>query len=76
MAPRYDNNENTGPTSPTKGNPPDITTHSTGDKITQDKVNQMINVLEDLLNHTHIFYDDYGTACNCNCNCNCTRGSL
>lgn len=44
----------------------------------QASVDQMMNVLDALLSHTHIFYDDYGTACNCNCNCNCncTRGSL
>jgi hypothetical protein len=32
---------------------------------------QMLDILKDLTNHTHIFYDDYGTACNCNCNCTC-----
>lgn len=49
-----------------------------GSKMTDASVQQMANVLESLLSHTHVFYDDYGTACNCNCNCNCqcTRGSL
>ena len=44
----------------------------------QASIDQMLNVLDALLSHTHVFYDDYGTACNCNCNCNCncTRGSL
>lgn len=37
-------------------------------------LNQMATVLENLLNHTHVYYDDYGS--NCNCDCNCTRGSL
>jgi hypothetical protein len=72
--PRSDNPDNTG--GAPKANPPDIPPVVPGDKITKDKMDQMINVLEDLLNHTHLFYDDYGTACNCNCNCNCTRGSL
>ncbi len=34
----------------------------------------MLDILDNLTNHTHIFYDDYSTACNCNCNCDCTRG--
>lgn len=38
---------------------------------------QMLDILKDLTNHTHIFYDDYGTACNCNCNCTCCiRGMI
>ena len=37
---------------------------------------QIMDVLQELINHTHIVYDDYATACNCNCNCNCTRGIL
>jgi hypothetical protein len=37
---------------------------------------QMLNILDELVNHTHIFYDDYNTACNCNCNCACGRGIL
>lgn len=36
----------------------------------------MLDILDDLVDHTHIFFDDYSTACNCNCNCNCTRGIL
>ena len=47
-----------------------------GSTISKQTYNDMLNVLESLLSHTHTFYDDYGTACNCNCNCNCTRGSL
>lgn len=69
-------NDNTGNPNPAKAPPAAIAPAVTGEIISQDKLNQMINVLEDLLNHTHVFYDDYGTACNCNCNCNCTRGSL
>ncbi|TPG60125.1 hypothetical protein [Ewingella americana] len=39
---------------------------------------EIANLLDSLLNHTHVYLDDYGTACNCNCNCNCncTRGII
>ena len=49
-----------------------------GNDMSRATMDQMLNVLDSLLSHTHVFYDDYGTACNCNCNCNCqcTRGSL
>lgn len=67
-------NENTSNTTPSAA--PGVTTVAVGDKITAQKMQDMVTVLENLLNHTHVFYDDYGTACNCNCNCNCTRGSL
>ena len=36
----------------------------------------MLDILDDLVDHTHIFFDDYTTACNCNCICACTRGIL
>ena len=45
-----------------------------GGTVQNTTMAQMMNVLESLLNHTHTYYDDYGS--NCNCNCNCTRGSL
>lgn len=53
-----------------------LTNANAGDKITKEKMNELVSKLDELLNHTHIFFDDYGTACNCNCNCNCTRGTL
>lgn len=39
---------------------------------------EIANLLDSLLNHVHVYMDDYGTACNCNCNCNCncTRGIM
>ncbi len=57
---------------------PDAIPPITGTTITQTTIDQMTNVLDSLLSHTHVFYDDYGTACNCNCNCNCTctRGGI
>jgi hypothetical protein len=47
-----------------------------GDTIQSDQFIQMLNILDNLTDHTHIFYDDYTSACNCNCNCACGRGSL
>jgi len=37
---------------------------------------QMLAILQELTDHTHVFYDDYTTACDCNCNCDCTRGII
>ena len=65
------------PTSATGSGAPDvISTAVAGNVITPGIFQEMLAILGDLTNHTHIFYDDYGSACNCNCNCNCTRGSL
>lgn len=51
-------------------------TQSSGNSITPVNLQQMLDILENLTDHTHVVYDDYSTACNCNCNCNCQRGSL
>lgn len=51
-------------------------TKATGDLITPTNMQQMLDILENLTDHTHIVYDDYSTACNCNCACACGRGSL
>lgn len=56
---------------------PAVTSTATaGTEITPGIFQEMLAVLDELSQHTHIFYDDYGSACNCNCNCQCTRGSL
>lgn len=47
-----------------------------GSQIQAATYQQMLAVLNELVSHTHIFFDDYSTACNCNCNCNCSRGIL
>ena len=47
-----------------------------GDAIDDKTFQDMLAVLNELVSHTHIFYDDYSTACNCNCNCACTRGIM
>lgn len=49
---------------------------SVGVTITANTFNQMINVLETLATHNHIFYDDYTTVCECQCQCACNRGTL
>lgn len=49
---------------------------STGNVITPTNMQQMLDILQNLADHTHVVYDDYSTACNCNCQCQCGRGSL
>ena len=52
-----------------------VATKAATDDITADTFLQMLNILDNLTDHTHIFYDDYNSVCNCNCNCQCGRGS-
>lgn len=47
-----------------------------GNTITADTYRQMLDVLETLASHNHIFYDDYNTVCECQCQCACNRGTL
>lgn len=68
-----DTTENLSDVSTTK---PVSTIKNVGDEIDADTFQKMLDILDDLVDHAHIFYDDYSTACNCNCNCNCTRGIL
>lgn len=49
---------------------------SNGSVISAATFNQMIDVLESLANHNHIFYDDYTTVCQCQCQCACSRGTV
>lgn len=53
---------------------PDATTVAPGDTVDDQTFQQMLAILNELVSHTHIFYDDYSTACDCNCACDCTRG--
>lgn len=55
---------------------PAVPTVASGAEIDDATFQNMLAVLNELVAHTHIFYDDYSTACNCNCNCACTRGIL
>jgi hypothetical protein len=47
-----------------------------GDSIQASTFQQMLQILDDLTDHTHVVYDDYTTACNCNCPCPCGRGII
>jgi hypothetical protein len=54
----------------------DPNSKTSGDPISADTFRQMIDVLENLASHSHIFYDDYTTVCDCQCQCDCSRGTL
>jgi hypothetical protein len=45
-----------------------------GDIITPDTFQQMLTILESMVDHTHIAYDNYSTVCQCQCQCACRRG--
>lgn len=49
---------------------------SQGDTISAATFTQMLDVLESLASHSHIFYDDYSTVCECQCQCACGRGTV
>ena len=53
-----------------------VDSKNAGDTITADTFRNMLNVLESLASHNHIFYDDYNTVCECQCQCACSRGTL
>lgn len=42
-----------------------------GDVIDADTFQQMLNVLDDLTDHSHTVTDDYTSVCQCNCACAC-----
>lgn len=44
--------------------------------ITAAQFQEMVDVLDNLVTHTHIYYDDHTTACQCNCACQCARGTI
>ena len=66
----------TSPVSTVTTAAPAVPTVTAGDQVSPDTFQKMLAVLDELVAHTHVFYDDYSTACNCNCNCACTRGTL
>ena len=62
-------------TSADGGNAPSTTADTTsGDIISSTEMAEIVSAMKTVLDHTHIFYDDYGR--NCNCKCTCTRGIL
>jgi hypothetical protein len=54
----------------------EVSAKATNDTVTADTYRQMLDVLEALASHNHIFYDDYNTVCECQCQCACSRGTL
>ena len=54
----------------------DAAAKTVGQPITADTYNQMLNILEALASHNHIFYDDYTSVCECQCQCDCSRGTI
>lgn len=44
---------------------------NSGDTIDANTFQQMLNVLDDLTDHTHNVTDDYTSVCQCNCACAC-----
>lgn len=67
-------NENTSTTTASEVTVDD--SKSAGDTISADTFRDMLDVLEDLAGHNHIFYDDYTTVCECQCQCACSRGTI
>jgi hypothetical protein len=63
--------DNTTSVSSTSAIPP---TKVAGNAIEASTFQQMLQILDDLTDHTHVVYDDYTSACNCNCPCPCGRG--
>tara|TARA_B110000503_G_scaffold23075_1_gene35905 strand:- start:3812 stop:4006 length:195 start_codon:yes stop_codon:yes gene_type:complete len=45
---------------------------ASGNTIDAASFRQMVDILDNLRDHTHTFTDDYTS----NCQCNCSRGSL
>jgi hypothetical protein len=47
------------------------------EKVEAETFKKMLDALDELLNHDHIYADDYGSACACQCQCACQcRGIL
>jgi hypothetical protein len=53
-----------------------VAAKSAGNSISADTYRQMLDILDGLSSHSHIFYDDYATVCECQCQCDCGRGTL
>jgi hypothetical protein len=68
--------ENTSDFNSTATAPPQANAVAAGDTISAATFTQMLDVLESLASHSHIFYDDYTTVCECQCACACGRGTV
>lgn len=47
---------------------------SSGGKIYASTFQQMLQILDDLTDHTHTATDDYTSVCECQCACACACG--
>lgn len=45
-----------------------------GGKINASTFQQMLQILDDLTDHSHTVYDDYTSVCECQCQCACACG--
>lgn len=45
-----------------------------GGQIRASTFQQMLQILDDLTDHTHTVYDDYTSVCECQCQCACACG--
>jgi len=64
-------NENTGGPS---DSPSAAGSKASGDAVTPDTFQDMVEILRQMRRHTHQYFDDYTTVCECQCQCN--RGTL
>ena len=49
-------------------------TVGSGGKIQASTFQQMLQILDDLTDHSHTVYDDYTAVCECQCQCACACG--
>ena len=61
----------TSPTSNTSSPSAAPSAISSGGKITASTFQQMLQILDDLTDHTHTVTDDYSSVCQCLCDCQC-----
>ena len=45
-----------------------------GGTINASTFQQMLQILDDLTDHSHTVYDDYTSVCQCQCQCACACG--
>jgi hypothetical protein len=68
----------TSPTGSTNSPSTSPTAVGSGGKINASTFQQMLQILDDLTDHSHTVYDDYTAVCECQCQCACAcgRGSI
>jgi hypothetical protein len=68
----------TSPTASTNSPSTSPSNVGAGGQIQASTFQQMLQILDDLTDHTHTVYDDYTAVCECQCQCACAcgRGSI